>query len=448
MNAAMHTIHDAQGMPADLRWFYRIVFRIVFLTGLLALPPTVFAASIPPLDANAWNIVFVPSFEPNPSTNTLSVEGFNHALRFGQLLDTATAGKERQVRQIMAFTANAQPNDITPLQSIEPYAVLNNRAVSQTIVASGDITQYNSPSYIIAGILAGQPQGDYVVSMPLAMINDTIANLLGPGSGYNGITSRHQYVVLSLEQGRKTTAVYTDGIAAETRMPSVDLQSAHAAACPQKPTTFTVKRPTSSFFALNTGQTVYMVRHVEAHPNNTFENGNYVCQGAWRALGAGNALERMMGHPPKTLFTTNPNDIIGCDGTCSYIRPTLTIAPYAVQHGMPLKLAGFQWNDPRSLAASLFTHNTPYSDPAFDRSQTLVAWEHGNLVKAVQYLVADVYGAPDAAKKIPDWSFTDYDSVWTLQTDADGNLTFSNSCEHIDSDALPSTCPAFPGGVQ
>lgn len=421
-------------------------FSVLLLTGAMARAE----AATPPLDANAWNIVIVQSFEPSPNTNVLSVTGFNHALQFAQLLNTLTAGKEGQVRQIMAFTPKATPADITPLQSIQPYAVLNNRAVSQIIVDQGNISTYNSPSYNLAGILADEAPGHYIVAMPASMFAEAVTPLLDPNVSFSGITKGDysQYVVLSRENNETTATVYDDNITPATAYPELSLTAERDRTCPQQPIRFTVPAPKSPRFELNANQTVHLIRHVEAHPNGDFENGNFVCQGAWRAIGANSILSRLMGGLPKQIFTTNPNDLIGCDGTCSYIRPTLTIAPYAVQHGLPLKLADFQWDDPETLAAALFTQNTPYSDPDFSGARTLVAWEHGNIVKAIKYLVGGIYQAPDAVSKIPDWSFTDYDTVWIVKTDAKGNLTFSNDCEHIDSAALPSTCPAFPSGIR
>ena len=115
---------------------------------LSALPFAACAGQMPPLDANAWNIVFVQSFEPSANTNNLSVQGFNHALMFGQLLHTITAGKIADVRGIYSFSPDPCPDacqqDMTTLQSIEPFAVLNNRGVTHTLVSNGDITFSNS----------------------------------------------------------------------------------------------------------------------------------------------------------------------------------------------------------------------------------------------------------------------------------------------------------------
>jgi hypothetical protein len=412
----------------------------------LCLPFAVSAQTMPPLNNNAWNLVFVQSFEPSAKTNNLSAQGFNHALQFGQLLNTITAGKSGEFRQIFSFAANSSPQDMTSIQSIEPFAVLNNRGMSHKLVDSGGISTYNSPAYIVNGILGNQPRGNYILSMPAAMINSTIAALSDPTAPVTGITpgNFNQYLVFSVENGRTSVVVYDDGIKPATSFPELHLKTGANYSCPQKPVTFSAKLPKSSKFKFNTNQTVYFVRHVEAHPNAMPENGNFVCQGEWRAIGANAMLLKKMGGSVNNILTTNPADLIGCDSRCSYVRPSLTISPFAIQHKQNLTLAAFQWNDAPTLAASLFTQNTPYSSAAFNNATTLVAWEHGNIENAIQYLFGTLYENPKAEQKIPAWSFTDYDTIWILKTDDKGDITFSNSCEGIDSETLPSTCPAFP----
>ncbi|TXT39724.1 MAG: hypothetical protein FD135_1966 [Comamonadaceae bacterium] len=422
----------------------------LLLLCFMCLLPAAFAQTMPPLNRNAWNIVFVQSFEASPTTNNLSAQGFNHALLFGQLLNTITAGKSADVRQIGSLASKSNPQDMTAIQSIEPYAVLNNRGVSHTVVNSGGITAYNSPAYIINNILSNQPHGNYIMAMPAAMINSTVAALSDPTAPVVSLTpgNTNQYLVLSVENARTAVTVYEDNIKPAAHYPDLNLKPTAHYACPQSPVTFTAAKPKTSKFQFNTGQTVLFVRHVEAHPNSAFENGNFVCQGEWRAIGANKILLDKIGGKVNNILTTNPGNLIGCDSNCAYVRPSLTISPFTIAHQQPLTLAGFQWNDAPTLAASLFTQNTPYSSQAFNQATTLVAWEHEHIQEAFQYLFNTLYQNPEAAQKIPQWSFTDYDTLWKLQTNDKGDITFSNSCEGIDSNALPSTCPAFPVGTK
>ena len=42
---------------------------------------------------------------------------------------------------------------------------------------------------------------------------------------------------------------------------------------------------------INTNETLYMVRHAEAHPTSFWDDGNYIGTGQWRALYLPNALQ-------------------------------------------------------------------------------------------------------------------------------------------------------------
>lgn len=411
---------------------------------LFSLPLFCFAQNLPPLNKNAWNFIFVQSFEPNPSVSTnLSIQGFNHANLFGQLLTSATAGMSADIRQVYAWDQQGTgDNNMATLQSIEPFAVLNNLSVVRWLVANGDKSAYNSPAFNINNILANQSRGDYVIAMPADLINSTIQALNSGPVPWQQITpgNYNQYLVLSYENGVASAVAYEDGLKPKTSYSSPQFTSGQ---CQNPPVSFSVPAPKLPSFKLNKKQTVYFVRHVEAHPTSNFENGNFVCQGAWRANGANQILAAKIGNYPYRILTTDPTNIIACSGPCSYIRPALTISPFAIRYNKALDLAKFQWNDPESLAAALFTQGTTYSNPAYNDGITLVAWEHGNIVNAVKYLFQTVYNNPKAARDLPPWSFTDYDTIWVIKSDDDGNLSFSTTCEGIPSSSLPSTCPAF-----
>jgi hypothetical protein len=398
--------------------------------------------SPPPLYQNGWNFVLVPSFEGPPASvqsNNLSVTGLNHALRFAQMLDILIAGKENSLRGIYAYTADHNKDNLAPLQSIEPFAVLNNRDVKVGSL-SAQAGAYDAPEAEMPQFLGSEPEGIYVMAGSATMVRAIAQGLTGnkapdlqPGD----------YLVVSGPAGKLTTARYNDGIAADATYPTIDLPP--QSACSSSFAPITVAAPAGLKAYPN--QTVYLVRHVEAHPTAAFENGNYVCQGQWRALGANQRLSDIMsptasGGVPDYIFTSNPHGLIDCEGGCSYIRPTLTVAPFAIQHQQKLHLAKFQWDDPIDLAESLFNQDSPYFEHKTG-STVLVGWEHGNIVKAVQYLVGDLYQAPKVAANLPAWSYTDYDTVWILSTNDKGDLTMTSSCEHIPTAALPNTCPAF-----
>lgn len=418
--------------------------RLFVMAILVLIWPHLAAAEtdVPSFNTNDWNLVLVPSFEvPNgtadPANNNLSVTGLNHSLRFGQMLKGLTSGKETQIKQILALTNADRPDDMAPLESIEPFALLNNRAVSVQSVKTGDPSAYNSPAALVGDIIGNRERGIYVLAGPADIVQEVAEAFVGASAL---LQTDADYLVLSGAASSLTLNAYEDGIEADAVYPVIPLPPL-TESCPNPPVTVTAPAPKS--LIPYTSQTVYLVRHVEAHPTASFENGNYVCQGQWRALGATKILNQIMGGKPDYVFSSNPDNIIGCSGTCSYVRPALTVAPFAIQYGLPLTLAAFQWNDPEDLARALFDRASPYFAHPASGSKILVGWEHGNLEKAVIELFTDVYENPKAAAKLPPWPYTDYDSVWILSTDANGSLTFRNSCEHIPTTSLPSVCPSF-----
>lgn len=404
--------------------------------------------SSPTFNSGDLNVVFVQSFESNPDTNNLSITGFNHSLLFGQMLNALTTGQT--IQGIYAFYPPSQSpkgtppapttTDMTALESIEPYAVLNMLSVSPQAASLADLVA------TITTII-DKPTGVYVISLPASHINPAIFALTGqtPPSGSIPPGNGSQYSVVTFSNKTWSLNVYNDGISAPSTYPNLTLAPTANYSCLQAPTTIFIANPNNSN-TFNTNQTVYFVRHVEAHPTSTFENGNYVCQGQWRAIGATQILKNpLMSGGINNIFTTNLTGKVESPAASSlfpYIRPALSVAPYAINNSQPLILAPFAWNDPDALATSLFTQSAQYA--SFNNATTLVSWEHGNIEAAIRYLIKTLYNDDASSKKVPTWSGSDYDTVWKLQTDGSGNLIFSNTCEGIASAVLPSACPAFP----
>jgi hypothetical protein len=198
--------------------------------------------------------------------------------------------------------------------------------------------------------------------------------------------------------------------------------------------------------AINTNETVYFVRHAEAHPVNYFEDGNYVCAGQWRALALPNALRGKIA--PDQVYSIDPAQLTpGANSTSgmsaySYVRPSLTVAPYAIANGVPYNLAAnFEMaaQNPPQLAtdASAFFFN----GGQFSNQTLLVAWEHDHIPTTVNALLASFHGNNQPA---PNWPDDDYDTIWTVKLDPEGNVTVDNAkCEGIKSATLPGSCPQF-----
>ncbi|MBY0243996.1 MAG: hypothetical protein K2Q03_00930 [Sphingobacteriaceae bacterium] len=397
-------------------------------------------ASIPQLNQNAINFIFVQSFESNSKFNNLSVQGFNHSLLFGQLLNQITAAKITGIYALDpgSDVVNGYPN-MAAIQSIENYAVLNGRGITDTLPNNADAIGsliYN----ILSNSSTGATNGNYILALPAATINATLNGLSSVPNlyfNYQPLTDSNQYAILSIaNMANVTMNTYNDGITPSNNYPQLKLTT--GAQCLESSVIIhSTGTPPAN---INTNETVYFVRHVEAHPGNNFDNGNYVCQGQWRAIGANSILLGIMGSMPDYIYSSSPADIYWTPTfPYTYVRPSLTINPFTIQYNQPLNLvesSQFIWNNYESMAQYFFTGNT------FSNKTMLIAWEHDTIDNMVKYLFTNIYNQALPAN-LPTWSSTDYDTVWKLQTDSRGNLTFSNTCEGIADQTLPLSCPLF-----
>lgn len=430
--------------------------RVVALLFLLVLGlPGAVRADQPDYNANDWNFVLVPSFDADGNTRNLTIGGLNQSLRFAQTLALQTTGKQQALRQVIALlpqpaqaplTPGAVPTYLAPLQSVEPFALLTNQGIAVTPVTVGSTPgSYGTAAYWVQQILANNPKGLYVIGLPPDLVAEVAQALTG--QPMTTPLPPNSYLVIAGPGTALVGRSFATNAIADPTPPRVTLPPP-AQSCPQTPVNFTVPAPAGLQFYAN--RQVTFVRHVEAHPTSGFENGNYVCQGQWRALGAVPILQKLMQIPGTTtgadaVISSDPTNPIACSGSCSYIRPLLTVTPFAITQGLPVTVAPFQWTDYVDLAHWLFNQASPYAIalPSNQPKNLLVGWEHDHLVKAVRYLVGTVYQAPDKAAMLPDWNFQDYDSVWTVRIDSAGTLTFDNSCEKIATASLPGICPAF-----
>ena len=125
----------------------------------------------------------------------------------------------------------------------------------------------------------------------------------------------------------------------------------------------------------------------------------------------------------------------------SYIRPSLTVAPYVIANNLPFYLfADLAIVDPHSppLISRFF-----FTGDQFSNQTVLLAWEHDTLTQVVKALVSSYFPA-GGGPTVPAWPDADYDTIWTAKLDAQGNLTLDNTmCQGLNSATLPATAPPF-----
>ena len=129
----------------------------------------------------------------------------------------------------------------------------------------------------------------------------------------------------------------------------------------------------------------------------------------------------------------------------SYIRTDLTVEPYAIANNLPYNLAaGFEMRSqnapqlcPRQAISSL-----PAADSAVRKFWS--RWEHEHIPPTVNALLASYYPNGGGISAPTVWPDTDYDTVWTVTIDANGNVTVDDRIfEGLDSKLMPKTAPAF-----
>ncbi len=194
----------------------------------------------------------------------------------------------------------------------------------------------------------------------------------------------------------------------------------------------------------NVNETVYIIRHAEAHPQAYWSDNNYVGAGQWRALDLPNALRGKI--KPDQVYSMDPGQFsqgsvssASGDSTWSNVAPSLTAVPYAIANNLPYKLVtGFLMSDQNApqQTSTFFFHGGQFSNHT-----VLLAWAYQYIQPTVSALLAGYHAD---GQTVPDWPDTDYDSIWTVTLDTHGNLTVNNSmCEGIDSAALPAMPPQF-----
>jgi hypothetical protein len=457
-----------------------------------------FAAA--PLPADNLNLIFVVSpdlayqtpGDLDPDTANLSSQGLQRSLLMATYLKQQVMGK-RNVHGIHVLSPTTHPQtpagypDMAAVGFVEPFALLNQLTLPVNTTGS-TYTAYSYPldvayapgsvpagvavptSYcpdcaglrfddttgtnatLVSGIIEANTSGDHVFSAPWETVTALLAD----------VTALEGYSLSPPTTYRGTNVVYAISIAPSgvARLVTLDAKLAPPATYPVLPSPvasapcahalqpyFSTVRTGGVAGAVipanvNTNERVYIIRHAEAHPDpgHKFEDGNLVGAGQWRALALPEALRGKIS--PNLVYAPDPaqwysNGLFGV----SYVRPSMTVLPYAVANKLPYRLvSSFGVADPEEpqLASDfLFTGGT------LSNQTVLLAWESARIKPLLNVLLAS-YGAGGLPLLPPTWPSADYDTIWTVQLDAQGNLTVDDGlCEGIDSAQLPETAPPF-----
>ena len=429
-----------------------------------------------PLRADNINLIFVVSEDSaynapgdiNPDTANLTSQGLQRSLLMATYLKEEVLGT-KNVTGIYTLepmthlqTANSYP-DMVPLMSVQQFALLNQITLSSYTANSYPLSaSYSGASQgldfndqggdnetLVSGIINANIPGFYVFSAPW----ETISSLM------NNINNRQRYNLMLPESYRGPNYVYEISITLSDEASLVTynsnlkplttypvLPSPVASASCGLQTPFNISRTQGVDGAvipggININQTVYMIRHAEAHPISGFDDGNLVGAGQWRALALPGALRGKIS--PDMVYSIDPSLPVplATEVPISYVRPSLTAEPYAIANNLPYYLA--EINDFYETSSYETTSNFFFTGGNFSHQTILLAWEHDHFAPTINWLLS-TYGGSGQTVDPDIWNSDDYDTIWTVTIDAQGNLTVDNDlCEGIDSTKLPATAPRF-----
>ena len=354
------------------------------------------------------------------------------------------------------YTANSFPIYAAYKRGAEPVgvAVPEPLSLSDCTACQGlDFKNTATNTQLVADIVSKKSPGFHVFSAPWETISALLQSINSQqGYGLNLPTafmgSNHVYAISIAASGSAKLVSYNSQLNPVSVYPALPLPVASASCTHLLQPSFLATRIGGVNGAvipsnINKNKTVYIVRHAEAHPDEKFEfeNGNYVAAGQWRALELGHTLSSKLNPPPNMVYSVDPAQSIASFVNASYVRPSLTVLPYAIAHNLPYKLAAsfsLMVLDPKVPAkpASDFF----FTGGTFSNQVMLLGWESQRINPFINALL-DSYGGTETDRA---WPGDDYDTIWTVKTDASGNLAVDNDlCEGIDSTKLPEMAPLF-----
>jgi hypothetical protein len=484
-------------------WFLLLV--AIFLVGCVSghsFAPLV-ANPSPPAATNL-NLIFVVSEDLSfstpgdidPATANLTNSGLERALMMDTFLYQYVMGSQNAAGMyaLEPMTHLQTPRklpDMAGLEAVQQFSVLNQTTLSSNTSNGDPYTGQNSPvnaSYsdaslplgayipapfcptcqgldfndaggdnetLVEGIVRANASGSYVFSAPwettsalLAKINALEGYHLKLPLSYGG--ANELYVISITPSGTASLIPYNSNVVPPTTYPALPSSGLVSAAC-------TVNTPASLQInvgengailpdGINKNETVYFVRHADAHPYNDWSDNNFVGAGQWRALDLPNSLRGKVN--PDQVWSGDPSQYgqgtVSAKGDFNWsgLAPAMTVEPYAIANNLPYHLmTTVNWtatNPGPDTSTFFFMHGQ------FTNHKVLFGYAYVQIDQTINALLASYFPGSNNPPTAPVWSPYDYDSLWILTLDAKGNLTADFSqCQGISSSSLPATPPSY-----
>ena len=448
------------------------------------------------LSAGNLNLIFVVSpdlayhtqGDINPDTASLTNQSLQRSLLMATYLKNQVLGTNN-VTDIYALapmthlqTANNYP-DMAAIGFIQQFALLNQITVQGTTANSFPINAAYAPGDVPSGVVEPSPYipgaqglafndassnnvalatriinanhpGLYVFSAPWETTSALLAGIKA-AKGYNlnlptiYLGSNFVYAISITPSGDASLATFDSKLNPPATYPVLPPPPIVSAFCTQQDYfSYTLTAGVNGVVVppgTNINETVYLIRHAEAHPTSSFEDGNFVAAGQWRALSLPNFLPNALRGQtsPNVVYAIDPAQsfALAADFSISYVRPSLTVLPYAIANNLPYYLvSSFYIGASTDPAVAKATSDFLFTGGNLSNQTVLLAWEHNHYPPLITYLLQS-YGGSVPVPALS-WPHTDYDTIWMVKLDAHGNLSVDNAlCEGIDSATLPATSP-------
>jgi len=443
-----------------------------------------------PLSENNVNLIFVVSEDlaynalgdVNQNTANLTNRGLQRSLLMGTFLQQNVLGGSN-VTSIYALepmthlqTANNYA-DMVGLETIQQFAMLNQITLSYppsdpsyagnnypinascascpTCQGLDFNDQDGDNDALLTQIVKQAPPGFYVFSAPWETVSALMANV-NQLEGYNlklpasYISPNFIYVISITPSGSASLLTYDSHITPPATYPVLSPPLASAACTAQTPFSVTVTGGQGNAVipaGANVNETLYIIRHADAHPTAYWDDNNYVGAGQWRALDLPYALAGKVVNVQQ-VYSNDPAQFgpgsVSATGeaTWSSVAPPMTAAPYAIASGVPYNLVtGFELSDSQvnSKTSTFF-----FNGGQFSNQNVLLAWSFQFIQPTITALLTSYNATPQQIAQVSAWPPNDYDTIWTVQLDAVGNVTVSNgTCEGIVSPPVTAPPPQF-----
>jgi hypothetical protein len=313
--------------------------------------PSPAAPNPAPLASGNINLIFVvsedlkynESGDINSTTANLTSQGLERTLLMGPYLQETMLGNQN-VTSIYALEPVTHPetsndySDLVALETVQQFALLNVATLDESPAGPALVAADGFP--INVGYAPGQPvpggvplfpggipasfvpctscqgidftdsggdneslmttiigyetPGYYVFSAPWTTTQELLAAANGTNSYGLALPSSYQgpnfvYAISITPSGTASLTTYNANLHPLPSYPVLPPPALTKTPCQAAP--FNIPAPWSSPGVTNTNETLYLMRHAEAHPTPNWEDGNYVAAGQWRALDLPNALQ-------------------------------------------------------------------------------------------------------------------------------------------------------------